>query len=321
MTLQHPIKHSLVATTLLAAATTAAGQEGSSFSDTWPRARPMSLATQANPQDVAEPVTEAPEDGDDTFRVHATVGADVTTAYYFRGIFQEDSGLIIQPYADFTLDVLRFDRGTVSVNFGMWNSFHSEGTASATTDNFTENWYESDLYAGVGLSTGDWSFSAGYAVLASPSGAFGTVDEISLGVSFDDSTLLEEWALAPSATLIFEVGSNAADGGENGVYLELGIEPGFSVSPGNLEDISISFPLAVGLSLSDYYEGTGGEDDVFGFVSVGVTAEYPLPVESDWGAWSVTCGVQGLFLGDAASTFNSDDSAEIVGTLGVSLSF
>src|SRR5688500_15542047 len=55
------------------------------------------------------------------------IGFDITNAYFFHGSRQEDSGFIIQPYADLCFKVYQ---GTgfltsLSVDLGIWNSFHS----------------------------------------------------------------------------------------------------------------------------------------------------------------------------------------------------
>jgi hypothetical protein len=262
-----------------------------------------------------------PSDPSESSRFHLTVGADVTTEYFFRGILQEDSGFILQPYADLSLDIIRTDEATVSLKCGTWNSFHDEATLASTDDSFLKKWYESDLYAGVGMVAGRWSFDVRYIFYTSPSDAFGTVEELDLSAAFDDTSYMGTWALKPSVTLAIETGSNAADGGTGGTYLQLGVSPGFAFDAGRVRAISVLFPVGVGLSLSNYYEGTDGENDAFGFASVGIKASVPPPLDSSWGSWTLSAGVQGLFLGDATSTFNEDEDAEVIGTVGVSVSF
>ena len=71
--------------------------------------------------------------------------------------------------------------------------------------------------------------------------------------------------------------SGQADGGlGEGVYVELGVEPGLHLEG---TPVSLSFPLTVGLSLSDYYEEAPGNDDVFGYVDLGLVASVPLRVQ------------------------------------------
>jgi hypothetical protein len=51
-------------------------------------------------------------------------GLDVPTAYYFRGILQEDEDFIAQPYVDATFSLHKNDKGfnSLSASLGMWNS-------------------------------------------------------------------------------------------------------------------------------------------------------------------------------------------------------
>ncbi len=121
--------------------------------------------------------------------------------------------------------------------------------------------------------------------------------------------------------LAIETGSNASDGRGNGVYLQLGVAPGVVFQEAPLKNISLTFPVTLGLSLSNYYEGTDGENDAFGYASVGAKLAAPLNLEPSWGAWTLTAGVQGLFLGDAAESFNEGDSAEFIATFGVAVTF
>jgi hypothetical protein len=258
---------------------------------------------------------------DEPQRWHIGFGADFASAYFFRGIRQETKGFICQPYVDFAVDVYRSENATWSLKLGMWNSYHGAATLSTSSDSFLENCYECDMYAGVGLATGKWAFDARYICYSSPSGAFGTINELDFSVSFDDSEFLGAWSLKPSITLASESGSFAADGGQTGTYLQLGIAPGLSFDACGVQSISLTFPVVVGLSLSDYYEGLGGENDSFGFASLGAKVAVPLTsAGSSFGAWTFSGSVQWLILGDAAASFNNS-SHEVIGTVGVSAAF
>lgn len=262
----------------------------------------------------------APE-GAEPSRFHFSLGADYTTAYFNRGYNVEDSGWIVQPFADLSLDVIRLDDATISITMGTWNSFQGEATDAGTSDRFTKYWYECDLYAGVGLTAGHWDFQARYYAYTSPSDAFETIEEIYLSGAFDDSELLGAWALQPSAIVAIEVGDVANDGEGTGSYLQLGVAPGFAFDAGSVTDVAVSFPASVGLSLHDYYEGPDGENDVFGYASVGVTVGVPLPIDKSWGQWTLRAGVQGLYLGGVTSEVNDGNHFEVIGTAGVTVEF
>ncbi len=51
---------------------------------------------------------------------------------------------------------------------------------------------------------------------------------------------------------------------DKGVYGQLGIATGYTFLPESAYPLAVSVPLAVGLSLKDYYEFGTGSDDTFG---------------------------------------------------------
>lgn len=277
-------------------------------------------------QDEPVDTTAAPALADASSRLHMVAGVDFTNRYYFRGIVQERSGFITQPWAALTVDLVTNDTWELQGILGTWNSFHDTATNATSTDSFVSKWYESDFYASLAFSTGNWSAKATYTVYASPSDAFETVQDLTFTLGYDDSELLGAWALNPALTLAVETGSNFADGASTnrGVYLEPSICPGFTLDDGIggvLKGTSISFPLAIGLSLSDYYEDGAGDDDTFGFLSVGAKAAIPLDLCEGLGSWSLNLGVQGIFLGDNTKAYNSGHESEFVATAGLSIEF
>ncbi len=278
---------------------------------------PDSAARGVGAEDAESLVADDAEES----RFHLSLGADFTTAYFFRGFRYEDSGLIAQPYVDASFDLFSSEDATISLAFGNWNSFQSEATDAMTSDGFGKYWYETDLYAGLGLTLGNWELEALYYFYISPSDAFETVQEVYMSAAYDDSELMGAWSLKPSAVLAVETGAHANDGGRNGIYLELGISPGFSIEDGAMEGIEIAFPVSVGLSLSDYYEGENGENDTYGYTSVGATLMLPLGSDASSSSWTLTVGVQGLFLGDVTSESNNDNHYKVIGTVGISVEF
>ncbi len=250
------------------------------------------------------------------------INLDYTTAYFYHGIVQEDSGLILQPSARLTVGLFEKDDFKVDGLVGTWNSFHGQKTGASTRSDFTEYWYESDLYAGVVLTKGPVSLTTTYTFLTSPSDAYETVQELGISLGFDDTGLFGAWALHPYATFAIEMGADASDGADSdtGTYLELGIAPGFSVDLGKTP-VAISFPVAVGLSLSDYYQDAAGKDDTFGFFQIGAKAAVPLPIGDRFGKWTLNAGVAGLFLGDQTREYNGGDRTEVIGTVGLQVNF
>ncbi len=292
---------------------------------------PATLAGIASAQDVAPaatkpeataaaPATEpanAPSKSPFTLQLNL----DYTTAYFYHGIIQEDAGLILQPAAKLTVNLYEHDDIKVHALLGIWNSFHGQKTGAQTHGDFTDYWYETDLIGGLVLTKDKLSLTTTYTFLTSPSDAYETVQELDLTLAFDDSEALGKFALHPYALLGIETGADGADGanganGDDGTYLELGIAPGLPLAP-----IAISFPMSVGLSLSNYYEDATGEDDTFGFFQIGAKAAIPLPFGDRYGSWTLNAGVYALFLGDHTADYNNGDDAEVIGTLGLQVNF
>lgn len=280
---------------------------------------------------AAMPLDEPPADGPDPTPAASPVGSaisvqlnlDFTNAYFYRGIRQQDKGLIVQPAARLTARLVDDADLTLDGFIGTWNSFGPNG--GTQTGGLIEDWYESDLYAGFTLTHGKVSLATSYTFLTSPSDAFQEVEELGFTLSLDDSEWLEEWAFKPYATLAIETGSNGSDGPDldNGTYLELGVAPGFSFDVATTP-VTLTFPASVGLSLADYYQDAGSEDDTFGFAQVGAKASIPLGEPSGggrFGAWTLNAGVSVLFLGDHTKAFNNGDDTEVIGSIGLQWNF
>ncbi|MFK7759465.1 MAG: TorF family putative porin [Phycisphaerales bacterium] len=247
-----------------------------------------------------------------------------TDQYFFRGIVQETDGFIIQPAIEIGVELYEGEHHSLSGYVGMWSSFHDNKTGSTQTDNFTSTWYEFDFYAGLSLSMDRITADLVYTGYTSPNGAFGSVGEISIGLSLDDSGLWgdTEYGIAPYALVAFEVGANEADGGTNsGTFLAVGIEPSTALSDVLGSELTISFPVEAGFSLSDYYE-VAGSDESFGYLTAGVAASFPLEfVDDGFGEWSFHAGVNYLLLGDNTETINAGDDSEWIFHAGIGVAF
>jgi hypothetical protein len=274
--------------------------------------------------------------GSDPKIATVTAAVDFTNTYMFRGIRQDDTKLITWPYVDLGLALYSGDGGlkTVGLNIGTWNSLHT-GDAGSNSDKSGlgcgcgKLWYERDFYATFALGF-DKGVSLGttYTAYTSPNDGFTTVKEIAFKVSVDDSSYLGRGALKPYALVAFEMdtaaGKGQADGGLNaGRYLELGVGPGWSS-----DALSITVPIKVGLSLSDYYEFNFGtslrpdfQDSKFGYLSTAVMATVPLKTPPSAGAWNIHGGVELQTLGDSTKAFNNGDRSKVIGTIGIGLAF
>jgi len=248
--------------------------------------------------------------------VTLTAGFDFANAYFFRGIFQDDTGVVMWPSGDLGFALFSGDGAlkSVGVNIGTWNSLH---TGSAGSDGPSGKlWYESDFYAGTTLGFGKGtSLGVTYTAYTSPNGLFGTVKEISFKFAVDDSGPLGGAAVRPYVVLAQELDGQADGGANEGTYLEVGIGPGYSASRA-----SLTVPIKVGLSLSDYYEGIAG-DDTFGFFSVAGVVTVPFTsTPTRFGSWNIHGGVEFLMLGDRNEAVFGDGS-HVIGSIGIGLSY
>jgi hypothetical protein len=256
----------------------------------------------------------------DSDKVSVAIGTDLSHAYFDRGFLQERSGLVAQPYMDMTFSLFEGTEGLHSITFtiGQWNSMHTGPSGNDGPATNVGAWYESDFYTGFVFGIDNWDFGLTYTAYLSPNDMAGTVKEVALSLAVDDSALLGGFTLSPHVLMAIEVSGQADRGAGEGVYVELGVEPGFRLDG---TPVSVSFPLTVGLSLSDYYEGTSGNDDTLGYVALGVMASMPLRIPESYGAWEVSGGVNLLSLQNTLTTLNGGDEFQAVGTVGFSIAY
>jgi hypothetical protein len=263
--------------------------------------------------------TNSPNKGKITF----AGGLDWTSAYFFRGYNQEDGGLILQPYLELNTTLAKSDNLSVNGTVGIWNSVHSQQTFS---DDGNSAWYESDIYARVDFGLqGGWTLSGIYTLYTYPNGAFNSIQELGVKALWDDAAFSKEklripFALKPYAAVFFEIDDG---NGSDDVYLELGISPTvYSFNLNASTPVSLTVPVVLGLSLDDFYVDSDGDNSFFGYGSIGVAAQMPLPIPSDYGSWSLKASVTYLQLfADSVEIVNNGESNQVIGTVGVSFTY
>jgi hypothetical protein len=285
----------LTGTTALAQnATLAAGQATGSGT-----AAPTTAASQPAPDPpAAKPVT-------------LTLGSDFPTAYFFRGIFQEDKGFIMQPFVDVGIAAAP----GLTINAGLWNSVHS-GPSGADNDDGRSAWYETDFYASATFQAGKVKPGVLYTSYTSPNDAFNTVQELALVLAVDDSA--SKIALNPKAILAFELDGQADGGSSKGTYLELGVRPVFPLAAHDKYPLTLAVPAKMGLSLNDYYEGVDGSD-TFGYFDLGGILSVPLAFMNGKTTWEIHGGVDILWFGGNMKALNGGDGVKAVGVIGFSM--
>ena len=273
-----------------------------------------------------------PTTGDERF-VRGGFGFDITNQYFFRGIQQENQGIIVQPWAKLGYSLIDGDESmrALDLTFGTWNSLDDHSPAPSNG----EIWYESDFYidltAGLGerLTTG-----VRYTAYTSPNGSFNpttrsglreTVQELAFTFGYDDRALLLDSidsGIQPYVKIAFELDGQRDNGlvGNEGIYAEIGIRPTFALQEDHQNGLRLAVPIKLGFSLGDYYEdNSGGRDEFFGYLDVGAeinTAITFLPHRL--GPWQANAGLHWLLLGDNLEERNAGDTSELIVSVGVS---
>ncbi len=244
---------------------------------------------------------------------------DWTSAYYFRGLLQEDAGTILQPGAEVGIQVMEGEAASLRVVLGAWNSVHSRETGATSSDSFVRDWFEADLYGGMELEFSNWTIGAQYAIYTYPNGAAGSIDELILSVGYDDSSLWRDrFAVNPHMTFAKEIDDRE---GTEDSYLELGCSPSFRWNMNGGSTLDLTVPLTVGFSVEDYFVDFLGSEDTVGFWELGVDAIYGLPLPARFGGWSINAGVHYLSLSNAAEELNNGDGSAVAGHVGLGWSF
>jgi hypothetical protein len=265
------------------------------------------------------------EKGPNTGRLALLFGADWASAYYFRGIVDEQNGgNNVQPYAEIGFKLLDNVGPLTSLVLapGIWNNWHyGGGTVVEPSD--PKFWYEADLY--VKLTATWWevlSTGVTYTYYVSPNDSFTSYADVGLSVSLNDSKWLGAFALNPSLLFAFETKGEAltADG-KKGIYMGLGLAPGYTFFENSSFPVNISLPMTFGFSLKDYYT-VNGENQTFGYFSGGPLFTLPLKfIPATFGNWALKAGVQFLKLNSNLATVNGNDSFVPIGSVGLSLTY
>ena len=299
----------------LAQETDAVGQTASNGGAV-PSSPSGSAAPASETSQVAQPVAPAavPEPAR---RVTLTAGFDFLTAYMFRGIYQEDRGLIFPPFVDLGLSVYEGDGAlkSVTLNGGNWNSLHSGPSGNSGQGNA---WYEADYYGSASFTIGNWTPGALFTSYTSPNDVFNTVNELAAVLSYDDSA--SAFPLSPRAMVAFELKGQADGGDRRGTYLELGIGPEITLIDAPRYPVTLALPVKLGMSLKDYYEGPAGSGR-FGFFDFGGRASVPLAFLNGRTTWEVHGGVNFLLLGDNLRLLNEGDRVKPIGVIGMSVTY
>lgn len=247
-------------------------------------------------------------------RITVTSGLDATSSYMFRGIYQEDRGLVAPAFLDVRIPLYR-GQGRVSAvraNVGTWDSFHSGPTGAEGHDSA---WYEADYYASVTATAGRWSPGAIFTLVTSPNHAFNTVYELGASVEFDDSD--RRVPLAPRAFVVMELAGQMDAGRVPGRYAEVSIKPVRPLGRWKAATFTLAVPAKAGASVRGYYEsGVNGSPY---FASAGVVPS--MSVAGSRVSVEFHAGLELMRLGTAPSAFNAGRRSKPIVTVGASVTY
>lgn len=292
-----------------------------------PAAPPAAPVPGAPATAPAPPASPPADKGPNTGRISLNAGVDWASAYFFRGIRQEDSGFIFQPYGELGLKLIESagPMSNLTLSVGTWNSFHTGGTTGPGCDACVDPkmWYEADFIAKLtGTFFEDLTTTLFYTAYMSPNDLFATVQELGLYLSYNDSKLLGPFALNPSLLVAGEVKGQADAGARRGVYVQLGIAPSYTFFDGASYPLSVSLPVTLGLSGGNYYEFGGRDNPTFGYVQWGPVMSVPLAfVPPAFGKWQVRGSVFLLHLGKTLERVNGGDRLQVLGSVGLALTY
>jgi len=256
--------------------------------------------------------------GPNTGAVSVQFTNTIVTQYVFRGVQQEDTGLIYQP--DITLNFALYEGDgilqSVDAYVEIWNSLHSQNTGFT---NANKPWYETDYILGVstGLPEG-FTLDTFMVFYTSPNGAWNAITEFDIKLAYDDTDLMAGVGL-PALNPYFLVAivlEQPADG-EN-TYFEVGIAPSATIIESETMPVTLSIPVTMGLAGENYYfDGC----ETFGFVSVGLDFSVPVTcIPAEYGAWDASAGLGLVFSNDDIQVPGQDD-IEVLGKFALTMSY
>lgn len=254
--------------------------------------------------------TAAPEKLQES-AISGDIGLNVVTAYYSRGILQNNHSASFQPYADLNFKAYEGDGflNKAVFSIGVWESYTNPKTFTKNATTKTQSWYESDFAPAVALTFGKVTLTETYYMYSSPNDSFKSFQGLNSKLSFDDSDLLGALALHPSVSYLKELDGKAGVGTSHGDYWEVAVAPGISAGA-----VALTFPVTAGFGSRHFYAKDG-----FGYVSVGANLAYTLPVSKSYGTWTANLG--GTYYNTSkAATGNKQDN-DVVGTAGIAVGF
>jgi hypothetical protein len=248
-------------------------------------------------------------------QIGMTGGLDAPSAFYFRGYLLADRGLIAQPY----LNVFApFHLGSDFTVRPYVSLFHS-----AQFDDSNPMDEMSDVMLGINAACSGCILDARYAYYTNGPNNSEAFHEFGLKASTDLLSCLYGDAagafdLRPSVGLYTQ---STGPAGSGSVYLETGLEPLWRFDAVGCK-VGLSAPLVWGWSVKDYYFDSQGDNEILGYMSIGLSASVTLPTPEGCGLWFLNVSLQHLHLfADSAAQSNDGSRNELIGKMGIGFLF
>ena|ERR1041384_4471550 len=271
------------------------------------------LALVASPALAEGVAPQAPPEEKKPWTVLLTL--DVPTAYFFRGYNLEDSGYIVQPAATFLYTAYSKDDLTIIPYVTTWNSFHDRKSPQTP-----RHWYEADLYGGSKFIYKQFTLDVAYLRYMYPGRIAQDTEEIGATLIYDDSELCKSlkmpFGLQPYVSYWHEISDR---NGEQDTSMEVGIKPAFDIPN---TKFNLLMPVAVGLSPDGFYTDSNGQNATFGYAAIGAVLSHPLPLPKECGKWTISAGVQYLYLeADSLRAANNGSQNQVIGKITLAAEF
>ncbi len=237
--------------------------------------------------------------------IYIDMQGSLVNQYFFRGLRQGSKGVVLQGGADMKVALYDEDDFKFQTIGGAFVSLHPGDKRNG--DGLTAAMLEMRGFLGLGVATPYMDVRGLFYAYASPNGSFEDVYELDLYARFKDDVL---WAgpyeedmwrgFFPTLTLAQEV-SGARDGTNVGTYLGLELSPTLRMLHGAILGIDFVFPMALGMSLHDYYQipsrPSGKIQNYFlGYASVGFLMDFDQRLLPErLGTWHGKIGMDALF--------------------------
>ena len=290
-------------------------------------------ATTAKETKPVQPV-EAPKPAS---AVSGDAGINFVSAYFSRGILQENQGTIAQPYADLYFSLYE-DTGFVNkvvAQMGIWASAqsHHPGVVSSIP-----SWYEFDWMPGLAVTFAkNFTLTASYFEFDSPTNSFipsntgipASARSVNINLAYSDTDLLGAFALHPHVTFLKEI-KGAAGLSTGGNYFEVGIAPGLPA----FGPVTVTLPVIAGFGSNGFYALTTQvpatrttaasaivTESKFGYVSAGPNFAVALPFPARYGAWTFNAAATYYRLNGTVATADVGRKNDCVFSGGVGVTF